>query len=84
MRLLPLALASPLALSGCFFVFIPGSVIDAAVGAPKYCVASSATVGYRFNLNGNMYEVTQLKGESPYYCRDQPEGRRMGADAKIV
>ena len=71
-------------LSGCFFVFIPGSVIDAAVGAPKYCVGSAAKVGEKFAFNGATYEITELKGESPYYCREQPEGRRMGANAKVV
>ena len=42
-------------------------------GAPKYCV-----------FQGNKYEVTELKGEISYYCRNQPEGQRMGADAKTV
>lgn len=84
MKALILAVLLSPALSGCFAVLIPGSVIDAAAGAPKYCVARGRQVGDRFTLNGAVYEITALKGESPYYCRNSPEGRHMGADAKVV
>lgn len=69
-------------LSGCFFVFIPGALIDKVAGRPAYCVASGAKIGDRFTINSTVYEVIDVKGESPHYCRDQPEGRRFGVDAK--
>lgn len=83
MRALLLAAAVAPMLSGCFFVFIPGSLIDAAVGAPKYCVPSHLVVGNTFTFNGSVYRVTKLKGDSPYYCRDNPTGK-LGVDADLV
>lgn len=75
-------LLAPL-LSGCFAVFIPGPLIDAAVGAPKYCVIDSAQVGDRFTFNGARYEITELRGASPYYCRNAPDGKKLGVNAKV-
>lgn len=81
-RLLPLLLVTPL--SGCFFVFIPPGLIDKVAGNPAYCVRSSAKVGETFEMAGNRYEITRVAGESPYICRNQPEGMKMGVDAKII
>lgn len=86
MRAFLASLAVAPALSGCFAVFIPGSAIDAVAGKPSFCVADSAKVGdrVRHQTSGQVYEITKLAGASPYYCREQPEGRRMGAEMKPV
>jgi len=81
--LLPLALTP--ALSGCFAVFIPGSVIDAALGAPKYCVRPGAKLGDTFTSpTGETRRITRLTGDSPYFCRNNPEWRRFGVDGEVV
>lgn len=70
---LVLALAAPL--SGCFFVFIPGSLIkaagDAITGAEgEHCVGRGANVGDRVNLpGGQVGTVKSLSGTSTY-CTD--------------
>lgn len=56
-------------LQGCFFVFIPGSVMNAAAdkitGAEgDHCVASSAKVGDRITINGQSFTVKSLSGTS--------------------
>lgn len=57
-------------LSGCFFVFIPGSLIqrvsDGITGAEgDHCVASAAKVGDRANLpDGRVGEIKSLSGTS--------------------
>jgi len=79
-----LATAAAPMLSGCFFVFIPGALIDQVAGAPHYCVVDGSKVGDRFNINGTVYSVTKVVGPSPYYCREQPESRRIGVDAAPV
>lgn len=84
MRSLVASLAAAPLLSGCFFVFIPGALIDQVAGNPAYCVGARAKVGDKFRVGENIYEITRLAGESPYVCRNQPEHQRMGADARIV
>lgn len=56
-------------LQGCFFVFIPGSVMAAAsdkiTGSEgDHCVAESAKVGDRITINGQNYTVKSLSGTS--------------------
>lgn len=57
-------------LSGCWFVFIPGSLIqkvsDGITGAKgNHCVGRDATVGSRINIPGvGMGTVVSLSGES--------------------
>ena len=81
LALLCIAAALP-TLGGCFFVFIPGSVIDKVAGAPQYCVATAqGQVGSIISVSGDYYKVTRVAGESPHYCRNSPEGKRMGVDA---
>lgn len=80
--LLPIAIAPML--SGCFAFFIPGSLIDKMAGAPKYCVGASAQVGQTFTKDGDTYRITEVVGDSPYYCKDQPEWRRMGVNAVVL
>jgi hypothetical protein len=77
-------LAAATQLSGCFFVFIPGSLIDKVAGAPQYCVGSNVRVGDTFRKDGDLYRVTQVVGDSQYYCRQQPEWRRMGVNAVAI
>lgn len=62
-------LALPLALQGCWFVFIPGSVMSAVTdkvtgSEGDHCVASEAKVGDRININGQMMTVKSLSGTS--------------------
>lgn len=71
-------------LSGCFFIFIPGSVIDKVVGAPKWCVSTIVKVGDRITLNGAPATITKIHGPSDYYCRNSPPDRQIGADAEWV
>ncbi len=72
-------------LSGCFFVFIPGSLIDKVAGNPVYCVRTGSKVGDQFTMpDGRRMEITRDAGESPYVCRNAPEGQRLGVDAKPV
>lgn len=65
-----LALPLTLALQGCWFVFIPGSLIQAAsdgiTGAEgSHCVGSSAKVGDRTTLpDGTVWTVASLSGTS--------------------
>lgn len=67
--------ALAMSLQGCWFVFIPGSVIDATgdaiTGAEgKHCVAETAKVGDRINLaTGQAMTVKSLSGTSSR-CRD--------------
>lgn len=64
------ALASTTALQGCFFVFIPGSLIakasDAMTGDKgEHCIARGAKVGDRIRLPGNGgATVLSVSGES--------------------
>lgn len=56
-------------LQGCWFVFIPGSVMNAAgdaiTGAEgKHCVATNAKVGDRITISGQNYTVKSLSGTS--------------------
>lgn len=59
-----------LSLQGCFFVFIPGSLIQAAgdslTGAEgNHCVATTATVGSSIRLaDGSLWRVVSLSGTS--------------------
>ena len=70
-------------MSGCFAVFIPGSLIDAAVGAPRYCVVpTNPRIGDTFTVGPDTYRVTRLAGESLYYCRNS--SGKTGVDADIV
>jgi hypothetical protein len=63
-------LPAVLMLQGCWFVFIPGSVIaaagDALSGAKgAHCVASTARVGDLIRLsNGSTWKVESLSGTS--------------------
>lgn len=63
-------------LAGCFFVFIPGSLIakasDGITGAEgDHCVASTAKVGDRIGLpNGAVGEIKSLSGTS-MRCKDE-------------
>lgn len=79
-----LAVAVTPLLSGCFFVFIPGALIDKVAGAPAYCVAPGAKVGDTFTKDGDTYRITKVVGDSPYYCRNNPEWRRFGVDGEAV
>lgn len=71
------ALAACTQLAGCFFVFIPGSLIkaagDAITGARgEHCVGRAAQVGDRITLpDGRVGTVQSLSGTS-VYC-DRPE-----------
>lgn len=64
-----------LPLSGCFFVFIPGSVVGAVSDSVtgdrgEHCVAESVAVGARLRLpSGASGTVTSLSGHS-YRCND--------------
>lgn len=66
------ALLLPFSLSGCFFIWIPGSVIRAAsdglTGAEgSHCVSESVQVGYVLPLpDGRMGTVKSLSGRSRY------------------
>lgn len=84
MRSLLLAAAVTPFLSGCFFVFIPGALIDKVAGAPKYCVQPSTKVGDNFTKDGDTYRVTEIVGDSQYYCRNNPEWRRLGVNAEVL
>lgn len=87
MRAFLASLAVAPALSGCFGVFyIPSSTIDTVAGRPTFCVADNAKVGDRLRhpKSGEVYEITKLAGPSAYFCRDQPEGRKMGAEMKPI
>lgn len=63
-------------LSGCFFVFIPGSLIqkasDGITGAEgEHCVPSEAKVGDKIALpGGGMGEIKSLSGTS-MRCRSE-------------
>lgn len=67
---LALALVSLTQLSGCFFLFIPGSLIqkasDGITGAEgDHCVPSSAKVGGRISMPfGGSGEIKSLSGTS--------------------
>lgn len=79
------ALAAATQLAGCWAVFIPGSLIDKAVGAPAYCARPTVRVGDMLTTpDGVTRRVTRVVGDSPFYCRNQPEGRRTGIDAERV
>lgn len=64
------AMAFSVSLSGCFFVFIPGSLIqkvsDGITGAEgEHCVSRATTVGSRIRLrDGRTAEVKSLSGTS--------------------
>lgn len=64
------ALALCTQLAGCWFVFIPGSLLqkasDGITGAEgDHCVAATAKVGDRMGLpNGGMGEIKSLSGTS--------------------
>lgn len=56
-------------LQGCFFVFIPGSVMAAAsdkiTGAEgDHCVSDQAKVGDKITINGQHFTVKSLSGTS--------------------
>lgn len=77
MRLRFLLVLSPvILLQGCFFIFIPGSVINAAADSlsgsvGKNCVGASAKVGDRVILpnDGATWHIEKLEGTS-YRCTD--------------
>lgn len=64
------ALVACASLSGCFFIWIPGSLIravsDGITGAKgEHCVARSATVGDKISVYGvGLGTVKSLSGES--------------------
>jgi len=63
------ALLLTLPLQGCFFVFIPGSVItavsDTLTGAEgNHCVRASSGVGDSILLNGVVHTIKSLSGTS--------------------
>jgi len=68
--IMAVALAVTTQLGGCFFVFIPGSLIqrvsDSVTGAEgDNCVSTAATVGSRINLpDGRTATVKSLSGTS--------------------
>ncbi len=68
--LMPAALAACTQLAGCFFVFIPGSLLqrasDGITGAEgEHCVPAAARVGDRIALpNGTTGEIKSLSGTS--------------------
>jgi hypothetical protein len=70
-----LALLPLLLLQGCWFVFIPASVINAAAdglsGAEgEHCVSAQAKVGDVIRLDsGGLWKVESLSGAS-YRCRE--------------
>lgn len=69
-----IALAMLLPLSGCWFVFIPGTLIQAAAdgitGAEgEHCVSRAAKVGDRITVPGGTGEIKSLSGES-MRCKD--------------
>ena len=64
-----LIIAACTQLSGCFFIFIPGSVTsaiaDSITGAKgAYCVATSVKPGDRININGQQGTVLSVSGTS--------------------
>jgi hypothetical protein len=68
-------------LGGCFFAVIPGSVIDTVAGKPAYCARTGVQVGDMLRLpDGSQRKVVKVSGESGYYCRQAPEGMRVGVD----
>lgn len=75
--LLLLSLAASTLLGGCFFVFIPGSLIkaagDAITGAEgEHCVGRGAQVGDRITLpDGKVGTVKSLSGTSTYCTREE-------------
>jgi hypothetical protein len=65
---------APLLLQGCFFVWIPGSVVNAVAdglsGAEgAHCVSSTAKVGDQITVNGTTWRVVSLSGTSTR-CRE--------------
>lgn len=71
MKLIRLVCIAPvLLLQGCWFVFIPGSLIDATADAitgaeGRHCVSERATVGDYINLtDGTRWKVESLSGTS--------------------
>lgn len=63
-------------LSGCFFVFIPGSLMksagDAITGAKgDHCVSAAAQVGDKIaGPDGRQMQIKSLSGTSTY-CREE-------------
>lgn len=56
-------------LSGCFFIFIPGSVIDKGTdlvtgNRGEHCIGEVSKVGDRIRIAGRDYTVMQLEGSS--------------------
>ena len=63
-------------LTGCFFVFIPGSLIqkvsDGMTGAEgEHCVSRAAKVGDRINLPGGKYATVQSLSGTSVRCTNQ-------------
>jgi hypothetical protein len=75
------AVAASSMLSGCFFVFIPGALIDKVAGRPSYCVSKVSQVGDIFTKDGQQYRITKIVGDSPHYCRDYPQWQ-LGVEAE--
>lgn len=61
-----LVVALALSLQGCFFIWIPGSLIDSAVhGGTPYCVGEHTKVGDTISLiEGGSVVIKKLKGHS--------------------
>lgn len=84
MRKVFVLLPCVLLLQGCWFVFIPGSLIDAAAdgisGAEgHHCVSAGAAVGDHIRLtDGTPWRVESLSGTS-YRCKhpDHPIRARL-------
>lgn len=61
-------------LSGCWFVWIPGGLVqkvaDGVTGAEgEHCVSRAARVGDKLTIPGGMGEIKSLSGES-VRCKD--------------
>lgn len=61
-------------LSGCWFVWIPGGLVqkvaDGVTGAEgEHCVSRAARVGDKLTIPGGMGEIKSLSGES-VMCKD--------------
>lgn len=81
-----IVLSLPLMLSGCFFVYLPGSVTTAMVDAAKgehgnYCVSENVTVGQQLPLpNGAIGTVKKIEGKS-WRCKNARTPNRAEIEA---
>jgi hypothetical protein len=71
-----IALTLPFALGGCFFVYIPGSVVTGATDAltgqhGNYCVPAAAKLGDRIRLPDGSYGIVEKLEGTSYRCKNE-------------